>query len=168
MTQEKKVYEGRYISVTEEVSDSHTYERVYLRGGVAVMPVRNKEVLMILEDRAHELVPRWKLVSGWMDKAGYDALHVAQEELAEEIGMASEKWESVPSHNSDQGTIVVPMDYFIAHDPYTLPDPPENPDKDIVLDMKWLNLAQYHDFLDRGEIMWDRDALYTLKVLSRL
>ncbi len=165
---EHNVYEGRYITVTEETIDYHTYERMYLRPGIVVLPVNQRKILLILEDRVHEVEPRWKLVSGWMDKDGLDDLEIAQEELAEEVGMASDQWEKLPFCGRSRNTLNVPIAYFAAHNPYHLSNPPQNPDNDVVLERKWVDFAMYNNLLDDGAVMWDRDALYALKFLESI
>jgi len=169
MDKEKKtVYKGNYITVTEEMMGDHTYERMVLRPGVCVIPAKDGEILLIKEFRAHEKGARWKAVSGWMDKDGLDNLTIAKEELAEEVGMAAENWEKLPHFDIVDKTISIETSYFIAHDPYLLEDPPENPDHDEIEQLRWVSLRAYEIMLENGEMMWDRDALYILQALKML
>lgn len=169
MEEEKKVvYGGRYITVTEQTIGDHTYERMVLRPGVCVIPAKDGEILLIKEFRAHEKGARWKAVSGWMDKDGLDDLATAKEELAEEIGMASDKWEKLPRFDIEDKTINMETSYFIAHNPYQLKNPPKNPDHDEIEQVRWVSLRAYEIMLENGEMMWDRDALYILQTLKML
>ncbi len=169
MEKEKKiVYTGKYITITEQEMGDHTYERMVLRPGVCVIPAKDKEILLIKEFRAHEKGARWKAVSGWMDKEGLDDITTAKEELAEEIGMASDKWEKLPHFDIVDKTINMTTSYFIAFDPYILENPPKNPDHDEIEQLRWVSLHAFEIMLENGEIMWDRDALYILQCLKML
>lgn len=165
----QEVYKGRYITITEEVIGDHTYERMVLRPGVCVIPANaDKEIMLIKEFRTHERSARWKAVSGWMDKDGYDDLETAKEELAEEVGMAAKRWKKLPVFDIVDKTINMTTSYFIAYDPYLLENPPKNPDHDEIEQLRWVSLRAYEIMLENGEMMWDRDALYILQTLKML
>ncbi len=161
--QERDVYQGRYITVTEEQIHKHCYERVHLRSGVQIIPFRDNHILLIREYRVHEGRERWKLVSGWIDKEEKTPQEIAQEELAEEVGMRAEKWTLWKTHDTHGQTIGTTTYYFIAQEIETITQAPENPDHDEVREMRWVSQGAFQRLLRTQQVMWDTSALYVLQ-----
>jgi ADP-ribose pyrophosphatase len=114
MTGEKKVFDGEYVQVTLEERGVHTYERVYLRPGITVIPVTaDKRIRCIKEKNWNTGVTRTKLVSGYIDP-GEDPLACAKRELSEEIGVTAESWTLYLCAESEEGTVQKKQYYFVA------------------------------------------------------
>lgn len=160
------VYQGKYISVSEEKINSHTYERITLRAGVHVIPVRNERVLLIREERTHEDTPRWKVVSGWCDKEDKDPLAHAQEELAEEANMSAEHWEEVYQAVVPNATVNPNAWYYLCEGISELPYNHPNPDEGCeVLDKKWFSFEELFELINKKEAWLDHSMAVVLWVL---
>lgn len=113
---EETKYNGRFIRVTEESIDSHTWERVYLPSGVIILPIdENGKILMIEEKRPHEASKsRLKFVSGHLEM-GEDVLETANRELQEEVGLKASKLE-IFYENHSSGTVNNSLYFVTAQD----------------------------------------------------
>jgi len=158
-------YEGKYITLSEEVIGTHTYERITLRAGVNVIPVKDKKVLLIKEKRTHEDEPRWKVVSGWCDKDEKTPLSHAQEELAEEANMQAEHWEEVYTTNIPNATINPNVHYFTCFGLSELSYIHENPDSCIILEKKWFSFDELFELINTKQTWMDHSLMVVLWVL---
>src|SRR5581483_3525340 len=138
-------------------------ERVVLRPGVRVYPVKEDAVLMIHEFRNHEGVTRWKFIGGWMDKEGKTELEIAKEELLEEVGMKSDNWEKFHVFDTGEATVGIRSTFFIARNPVAVTLPPLNPDQDRVIESRWVTLEELWRVVDAKEIWWDYDAFAAIQ-----
>lgn len=160
------VYQGKYISVSEERIDNHVYERASLRAGVNVIPVQNNKVLLIKESRGHEDIPRWKVVSGWCDKDDKNPLFHAQEELAEEANMVAQQWEEIYQAIVPNATINPNTRYFMCADVSELSYVHDNPDQHCeVLDKKWFSFDEIFELLNSKSAWLDHSMMVVLWVL---
>ena len=160
-------YKGNYITVTEEDINGHIFERVKLRKGVHLIPYReeNKKILLIYEERIHEHKPRWKLVSGWVDKENKSVLEHAQEELAEEIGYSAEYWQEVYSTDREDLTISPSTYFFVCQHLTKLEHPPLNPDSGRVLTYEWFSFDEIFQMLSKDQIKKDGSIMVALSFL---
>lgn len=160
-------YEGNYIQVSEEVIDGHTYERALLRPGVHVIPYRNDGKIMLMhESRAHETSPRWKLVSGWIDKDSKTDLEHAIEELAEEVGHTAQTWIKLPRMDDNNFTVSFQADFFVCTDLEKIENPPLNPDQGCtVLGYDWFTFDEIFDMMHDGKILKDNTILVALSYM---
>lgn len=160
-------YKGNYISVSEEIIDGHVYERALLRPGVHIIPYRdNGKILLMHESRPHETNPRWKLVSGWIDKEHKTALEHAIEELAEEVGHTAETWIQLPKMDDANFTVSFQADFFACRGLQKIEQPPENPDNGCeVLGYDWFSFDQIFDMLNDGKILKDNAILVALSYI---
>ncbi len=166
---EKIIYQGNYISVSEQSIDGHIYERASLRPGVHVVPIKDDKVLFMKEYRTHEGIVRFKLVSGWCDKEGKTALDHAQEELAEELGMEAETWEEFHCSNAPGATVNPNTTYFICRNLKTLEHKPENPDTGCrVLEHEWMDVEAIYACLNNKTMWIDDSALVALLALYNI
>lgn len=165
---EKKVYHGKYITVSEEMIRDDLYERIHLRAGVHVIAVKEKSILLIREYRVHEGKERWKLVSGWIDKEHKTTQEIAQEELAEEAGLEAETWKEWKTYNTHGMTIGFITTYFVARGISIMPNPPINPDHDEVRELRWVSENEFHMMLDEELTAWDHDAMHVLQLFKEL
>ncbi len=163
----KIIYKGKYLTMSTEEINGHLYERVTMRAGVAVLPVKNNKILFIKEYRPHEKKSRLKLLGGWMDKKGMSPLQIAQEELREEISMKADKWKLFYKYDTKNYTIEEIKSYFIAEDLQQLP-PQKNPDSDIVEEVVFLDEKELKEKLSNKEILWDKDITVALMFFEEL
>ena len=158
-------YKGKYLEITEENIKGHIFERVLLRPGVRVYPVKDGKILLINEFRSHEGRARWKFIGGWVDKSGKTELEIAKEELLEEVGMESGKWEQFHVFDTGDSTVGIKSTYFIVKNPTQVEKPPVNPDHDVIKEIKWVSLDDLWEMIDRKELLWDYDAFAGVQVL---
>ena len=163
----KIIYKGKYLTMSTEEINGHLYERVTMRAGVAVLPVKNNKILFIKEYRPHEKKSSLKLLGGWMDKKGMSPLQIAQEELREEISMKADKWKLFYKYDTKNYTIEEIKSYFIAEDLQQLP-PQKNPDSDIVEEVVFLDEKELKEKLSNKEILWDKDITVALMFFEEL
>lgn len=162
-------YQGKYLTITEEIINNHTYERVSLRPGVHVMPVDRNKILLMNEFRPHEKAARWKLVSGWVDKEHLSPLDHAKEELAEEVGMQAEEWQEVYNTIHPNGTVNANTYYFICKNITELEKKIENPDIGAkVHGYEWFDLDTIFEYLNAGKIWPDDSTLAMIWYLRKL
>lgn len=114
MNCEKNVFTGKYVQVTLEERGAHTYERVYLRPGITVIPMTSdSEVLCVKEKDWNTGVTRIKLVSGYVND-GEHPLDCAMRELSEEIGVTAESWDMVFRATSEEATVQKTQYFYLA------------------------------------------------------
>ncbi len=163
----KTIYQGKYLTMSTEKINGHLYERVSIRSGVRVLPIKNGKVLFIREFRKHEGRARLKLIGGWVDKENLTSLEIAQEELREEVSYQAGNWEKFYTYQIPNGTIEEKVDYFIARDLTKLPSQ-HNPDNDIVEEIVFLDRAELIEKLKKKEILWDKDMAVVLMFFESL
>ncbi len=163
----KIIYKGKYLTMSTEKIGKHLYERVTMRAGVAVLPIKDNKILFIREYRLHEKKSSLKLLSGWIDKKGMSPLQIAQEELREEISMKADKWRLFYKYDTKNYTVEETKTYFIAEDLQQLP-PQENPDSDIVEEIVFLDEKELKEQLLNKEILWDKDIVVALMFFEEL
>ncbi|MBW2969538.1 NUDIX hydrolase [Candidatus Woesearchaeota archaeon] len=156
----KKIYEGKYITLTSELIGSNVYERALLMPSVQVIPVVDGRILMIKEHRKEEGCSRWKFVSGFLDK-GLSAEQTAQEELMEEAGFSAGRLEVFHNHDPKH-TFIIPITYFLAYD--LKEDRKPNPDGDIVEEVKYFSIDELYQRLLDGEFDFLHEASVILKL----
>lgn len=127
---------------------------------------KTKEILLIEEYRKDYDQNIWKFVSGGMDKEGKTETQVAQEELAEEMGLEAKKWSIF--HEFGKVFSSVKITYFIAEDVSEMKNPPENPDDDFIVNQKWVNLNELWRMIDAKEIIWKDSVLVAVNFLRSL
>ncbi len=163
----KIIFQGKYLTMSTEEINGHLYERVTMRSGVAVLPIKDNKILFIKEYRPHEKKSSLKLLGGWIDKKGMSPLQIAQEELREEISMKADKWKLFYEYNTKNHTIEETKAYFIAEDLQQLP-PQKNPDNDIVEEIVFLDEEELKEKLLNKEILWDKDITVVLMFFEEL
>jgi 8-oxo-dGTP pyrophosphatase MutT (NUDIX family) len=107
----------------------------------------------------------WKFVSGGVDKLGKDIITHAIEELAEEVAMKSDSIHHLYSAERVFGNR--PIHYFIAENPVTMDNPPENPDEDYITDSKWVDQIEFQKMLDNKELIWDQGTMCALQAFRK-
>lgn len=121
----KDTYTGKYIQVKEHTIDGTVWERVWLRGGIAVYPINEKgEILMVRELRPHETPnTRIKPVTGIYEDE-YSLFENVNREMQEEIGFKCDEIELLWEINNS-GTINNFLKFVVARglSPSKIPNP---------------------------------------------
>jgi len=162
----KIIHRGKYLTMSTEEIDGHLYERVTMRPGVAVLPIKDDKVMFIKEYRTHEKRSSLKLISGWVDKENKTILEIAKEELKEEASMKAENWKLFYKYDTTNFTIEEKKSYFIAENLQKLP-PQNNPDNDIVEEVIFLNEKEVKEKLLTKELLWSKDFLVVLMYFDK-
>ncbi len=128
----KVKYNGKILKLFEQVINEHTYEKVFIKDSITIIPFNEKdEIILIKEKRVHETPSvRWKFVTGFLEP-DQNIKDNANRELQEEIGKKSlslEKYYTIKA----TGTINTNQHFFIAKNLIDSKLP--NPDTDIVLE----------------------------------
>lgn len=160
----KEVYKGNYVlRVTEEVIDGDVYEKTYTRKAVVTFPVlENGKILIMNEKRPHEPVQeRWKPVTGFLEDNETWKENAAKE-LQEEAGYKADSLELIGEahHNGTLNT----SRYFVLAKGLTH-EPIENPDGDVVLELKAFTIDELIEMNLSGEIpmFFDNLGFFLLK-----
>lgn len=157
-------YQGAYLTLFEEEKQGAVYERVIRKDGVVVYPLKDEHILMIYEHRRMSQKTVWRFVTGLVDKEGKSNEEIAREELQEEVGHDAKRFQLV-HHHEYRGTFIYNDFHFIAHEPFQMEQPPENPDGDVIKDMKWVSLDDIYDMLDSGDLDPSEEALIAIQIL---
>lgn len=168
MSEEKTVYHGRFLRVSERLINGEVYELAHLRGA-AIIYARNKEgnFLFVRERRPHETPNvRLKPVTGFIDE-GETWQSTAARELREEIGMTANKLELI-RHLPLRGSFNTDKFFILAQDLVTDPNPIPNPDGDVIEEVIELSLEQAINKTIAGEIPMTADSLglFLIKEMS--
>lgn len=164
MTGEKKVFDGEYVQVTLEERGVHTYERVYLRSGITVIPVTaDYHILCVREKDWNTGITRTKLVSGYVNP-GEDPMDCAKRELAEEIGVTAESWTLHLCAESEEATVQKKKYYYVAKN---LTIGQSHPDSDEeIFGLVRLSFLQVNIAVRTGEFGTGSTAFVLLKLTS--
>ncbi len=111
---ENEHFRGNYLlRVTTEKRDGRTYERVYLRSGVAVIPITEEgNIRFVREHHWGYNEMRTKLVTGYIED-GESPQEAARRELQEELGLTAEHWTLFVRSEKNDAVHKV-QQYFIA------------------------------------------------------
>ncbi|HEU4977076.1 MAG TPA: NUDIX hydrolase [Baekduia sp.] len=115
-------YDGRIVQVhvdTYEYADGSTSEREIARtsDAAAIVAVDGEHVWLVRQPReAIDDPDSLEVPAGRLDQQGESALETAQRELAEEIGMVSDRWTELTSYRSSVGFTDETVHVFLAED----------------------------------------------------
>lgn len=165
---EKIVYQGNILTVSEEVIDGITWERVRLPSGVIVFPITDEgKILLIRERRPHETPNvRIKPVSGILEKDLGSPEENAQREMQEEIGLKAREMKLLLTLKGT-GTVTHLQYFFVAHglEESKLP----NPDGEEVIEaIIAYTPDELRKALKNEEIKWSMSTLGLFKLLDYL
>lgn len=111
---EDVIFVGKYLRVTLEQRDGHTYERVHVRPGVSVIPLTDEgNIRFICERRWSNQEICTRLVSGYIND-DEEPLACAQRELGEETGLEARHWELLLHSRYEEGTVQKVQYYYLA------------------------------------------------------
>lgn len=98
-------------------ADSGRREIVEHFGAVAVVAVRENEEIALIRQYRHSVRARlWELPAGLLDVDGEDELTTARRELAEEAGLAAERWDILCDLVTSPGFSDETVRVFLARD----------------------------------------------------
>lgn len=98
-------------------ADSGRREIVEHFGAVAVVAVRENEEIALIRQYRHSVRARlWELPAGLLDVDGEDELTTARRELAEEAGLAAERWDILCDLVTSPGFCDETVRVFLARD----------------------------------------------------
>jgi ADP-ribose pyrophosphatase len=106
---QRVVYEGRIVRLMVEryrFPDGEEVEREIVRhdGAVAMLVHDDEHLYLVRQPREAVGDPDFlEIPAGRLDKEGESTLDAAKRELAEEIGMAAERWEHIRTYVSSAG-----------------------------------------------------------------
>ncbi|MDH4380014.1 MAG: NUDIX hydrolase [Vampirovibrionales bacterium] len=139
------IHQGRVVGFYDDVirlPDGRTSHRDILKhpGGVTMAPVLpDGRVVMVQQWRYATGQALLEFPAGKLDTLPTgekeDPLLAAQRELAEETGLHSEDWESLPAIYTAPGFCDERLWLFIAHNATPLANNPHNPDDDELLNV---------------------------------
>lgn len=157
------IYQGKYITTSEEEINGHIYERTELIPNVHVLPIRDNKILLMNEFRTHEKSSRWKLVTGWAEKKGKTLLEHAQEELAEEVGMQAKSWKEFFDASVPHATVNLNTHYFVCTDISELAEKIDNPDVGCIVNKyDWFTFGQIFELINNGKMFPDESSMIAL------
>lgn len=112
------VYRGKYLHVTTEKKENVTYERVYVRNGVSVIPVTSDgKIRLIKEGDWDSGNVKIKPVSGYIHD-GEDALLCARRELEEEMGMTAGQWDVFSVSKSENPSVQHTQMFYVVQEKF--------------------------------------------------
>ncbi len=162
----KIIHQGKYLTMSTEEISGHLYERVIMRPGIAILPIKDDKIMFIKEYRPHEGTSSLRLLGGWIDKEGKTTLEIAQEELKEEASMKAEKWKLFYQYDTTNFTVEERKSYFVAENLQKL-SPQQNPDNDTVEEIIFLNEKGVKEKLLTKELLWNKDFLVVLMYFEK-
>lgn len=148
------IYEGRIIRVSEEQCRlpngvEFICERVWHPGGAAIVVLDDQgRVCLLRHYRAIAEDYLWELPAGKIDP-GEDPANTAARELAEEVGVQAENWQSLGSIYSSPGVFDERVHLYLAH---KLSAVAAAHDPDEVFDIHWLAYDEALQMADHGKI----------------
>ncbi|GAB3703800.1 NUDIX domain-containing protein [Corynebacterium nasicanis] len=121
-------------------------------GAVAVVAVRGAEIALVRQYR-HSVASRlWELPAGLLDIKGEDEISTAQRELAEEAGLAADRWDVLCDLVTSPGFCDETVRVFLARDLHEVErGEAEHEEADMLLE--WVPLAEARAMILRGEII---------------
>lgn len=164
---EHEVFTGKYLRVTTTGQDEHTYERVYVRPGISVIPLMDDGKIRCAReyDWSQQVVVRIKLVSGYI-RDDEEPLACAQRELGEEIGLQAQYWELFLRSTNEEGTVQKIQYYYLARN---LRQGQTHPDADErIVGVVDLTLQEVRERALRGEFGTTGTAFALLKLVEQL
>jgi 8-oxo-dGTP pyrophosphatase MutT (NUDIX family) len=154
----QRIYTGAIVSLrVDEVAmpDGHTAHREVVEhfGAVAVVAIDDQDRLVLIHQYRHPLGRRlWELPAGLLDEAGESPLDAAKRELAEETGLAAERWETLVDIALSPGFTDEAVRVFVARG-LTEVDRPEPEHEEADLEIHRVPLAEAVSLTLCGEIV---------------
>jgi ADP-ribose pyrophosphatase len=140
-----KIYEGRVVnlSVEDVTLPNGAVTRLELMrhpGAAAAVPLFEDGTIVLLRQYRHAVGGwLWEIPAGKLDKPGENPLECAQRELAEEAGLAAERWHKLGSIYTTPGFCDEIIHLYLARD---LRDVPQNHEEDEVIEVHRVPLRE--------------------------
>jgi ADP-ribose pyrophosphatase len=116
----EEVYEGRVISLRRDTvampgGGSSVREVVAHPGAVGVVAIDDDGAVVMLKQYRHAIGEHlWELPAGLRDADGEPPLETAKRELAEEVGLAAERWQLLTTSLSTPGFCTEMVGLYLA------------------------------------------------------
>lgn len=121
-------------------------------GAVAVVAVRDGKVALVRQYRHSVQARLWELPAGLLDVAGEAEITTAQRELAEEAGLAADRWDVLCDLVTSPGFCEETVRVFLARELHDVDrGPAEHEEADMTL--SWFPLEEARAMIFRGEII---------------
>ncbi|GMM97910.1 NUDIX hydrolase [Microbacterium sp. MTN4-12] len=141
------VYEGRVWDVR---SDTFRYGggeivRQYVDhpGAAAVVAVDDEGRVLLIQQYRHPIRRRdWEIPAGLLDVEGEEPLETARRELAEEVDLEAERWESLVSIFTTPGGNDEVVHLFLARGLRSVGTPHDREDEEADIRQEWMPLGQ--------------------------
>ena len=141
------VYEGRVWDVR---SDTFRYGegeivRQYVDhpGAAAVVAVDDEGRVLLIQQYRHPIRRRdWEIPAGLLDVEGEEPLETARRELAEEVDLEAERWESLVSIFTTPGGNDEVVHLFLARGLRSAGTPHDREDEEADIRQEWMPLGQ--------------------------
>ena len=156
-----RVHSGRVIDVSTErlrYSNGREYDIDFVRhpGAAAVVAVDSAGRVCVVRQYRHGVADfLWEIPAGKLDPGERPEV-CAVRELAEETGVAAQRWTSLGLFIPAPGIFTEVIHLFLARD---LTVGASAPDADEELELKWLPLSEAVDLVLRGEWSDGKTAL---------
>ena len=141
------VYEGRVWDVR-----SYTFRygegeivRQYVDhpGAAAVVAVDDEGRVLLIQQYRHPIRRRdWEIPAGLLDVEGEEPLETARRELAEEVDLEAERWESLVSIFTTPGGNDEVVHLFLARGLRSVGTPHDREDEEADIRQEWMPLGQ--------------------------
>lgn len=162
------IHHGR---VWDVVSDTVAYGegtmvREYVRhpGAVAVIAVDASERVVLIQQYRHPIREReWEVPAGLLDIAGEDPAETAKRELAEEVDLVADRWQSLVSFHTTPGGNDEILHVFLARDLSDAPRPFDREDEEADIRVERVPLAEVVDAVLEGRM---RNGILAIGVLA--
>lgn len=154
----RRIYTGAIVSLrVDEVlmPDGHSAEREVVEhyGAVAVAAVDEQDRLVLVHQYRHPLGRRlWELPAGLLDEPGEAPLTTARRELAEETGLAAERWDVLVDVALSPGFTDEAVRVFAARD-LSLVERPDPEHEEADLEVHRVPVDEAVAMALRGEIV---------------
>ncbi|MCK0093564.1 NUDIX hydrolase [Rhodococcus sp. F64268] len=154
----QRIYTGAIVSLrVDEVTmpDGHSAHREVVEhfGAVAIVAIDDRDRLVLVHQYRHPLGRRlWELPAGLLDEAGESPLDAAKRELAEETGLAAERWDTLVDVALSPGFTDEAVRVFVARGLSEV-DRPEPEHEEADLEIHKVPLDEAVSMALRGEIV---------------
>ena len=155
---------------TFEAPDGSTFERdiVHHPGAVSVVAVDDDDRAVVVHQyRAALDASVIELPAGKLDVEGEDPMVCAQRELAEEVGLAAERWEPLVAFHNSPGFSDELHRVYLARDLRQVPDNRQGVEEQAMT-VSWVPLAEVIERIDAGDIKDAKTCIGLLMARERL
>ena len=112
-------------------------------GAAAVVAVDDEGRVLLIQQYRHPIRRRdWEIPAGLLDVEGEEPLETARRELAEEVDLEAERWESLVSIFTTPGGNDEVVHLFLARGLRSVGTPHDREDEEADIRQEWMPLGQ--------------------------